>query len=80
MFHIINYNYILVANRYYNPRISRFYAIDPLAEKYPGFSPYAYTADNPVMIRTGGVELKIVMENLFLVQNKNRYDNKRLFR
>ena len=75
-----NYNYILVANRYYNPRISRFYATDSLTEKYPGMSPYTSTADNPVMIRTGGVELKIVMENLFLVQNKNRYDKKRPFR
>ncbi len=36
--------------RYYNPRISQFYATDPLAEKYPGFSPYTYTADNPVML------------------------------
>jgi len=43
-----HYNYSLVANRYYNPRISLFYATDPLAEKYPGFSPY--TADNPVML------------------------------
>jgi len=45
-----NYNYRLVANRYYNPRISQFYATDPLAEKYPNFSPYTYTADNPVML------------------------------
>ncbi len=36
--------------RYYNPRISQFYAIDPLAEKYSGMSPYTYTADNPVML------------------------------
>ena len=43
-----NYNYMLVANRYYNPRISQFYATDPLAEKYPNFSPYTYTADNPI--------------------------------
>jgi len=46
----VSYNYILVANRYYNPRISQFYATDPLAEKYPNFSPYTYTADNPVML------------------------------
>ncbi len=45
-----NCNYKLVANRYYNPRISLFYATDPLAEKYPNFSPYTYTADNPVML------------------------------
>ena len=46
----VSYNYKLVANHYYNPRISQFYATDPLAEKYPNFSPYTYTADNPVML------------------------------
>jgi len=46
----VSYNYRLVSNRYYNPRISQFYATDPLAEKYPNFSPYTYTADNPVML------------------------------
>jgi len=34
--------------RYYNPRISQFYATDPLAEKYPGINPYVYTIDNPI--------------------------------
>jgi len=45
-----NCNYRLVANSYYNPRISQFYVTDPLAEKYPEMSPYTYTADNPVML------------------------------
>lgn len=34
--------------RYYNPRLSIWYGVDPLAEKYPGWSPFAYTMDNPV--------------------------------
>ncbi len=34
--------------RYYNPRISLWYGVDPMAEKYPDFSPYAYTFNNPV--------------------------------
>ncbi len=34
--------------RYYNPRISLWYGVDPLAEKYPNISPYAYCANNPV--------------------------------
>ena len=42
--------YYYYGARYYNPRISQFYATDPLAEKYPNFSPYTYTADNPVML------------------------------
>ena len=34
--------------RYYNPRLSIWYGVDPLAEKYPSLSPYVYAADNPV--------------------------------
>ncbi|KMQ63855.1 hypothetical protein ACM40_03515 [Chryseobacterium sp. BLS98] len=34
--------------RYYNPRLSIWYGVDPLAEKYPSWSLYVYTFDNPV--------------------------------
>ena len=34
--------------RYYDPMLGRFLAIDPLASKYPGWSPYVYTMDNPL--------------------------------
>ncbi|UKB85043.1 hypothetical protein LF887_05300 [Chryseobacterium sp. MEBOG06] len=34
--------------RYYNPRASIWYGVDPLAEKMPSWSPYAYAFDNPV--------------------------------
>lgn len=34
--------------RYYNPRLSIWYGVDPLAEKYPNLSPYAYVANNPI--------------------------------
>jgi RHS repeat-associated protein len=34
--------------RYYNPRLSIWYGVDPLAEKMPRWSPYAYAFDNPV--------------------------------
>jgi len=36
--------------RYYDPAVSQWLNIDPLAEKYPGMSPYNYTANNPVML------------------------------
>ncbi len=36
--------------RYYNPRISLWYGVDPLAEKYPAHSPYCYTMNNPIML------------------------------
>ncbi len=34
--------------RYYDPRTSVWLGVDPLAEKYPGWSPYTYTLDNPI--------------------------------
>jgi RHS repeat-associated protein len=36
--------------RYYDPRISIWYGVDPLAEKYYSWSPYAYVGDNPINI------------------------------
>ncbi|MGM5631434.1 RHS repeat-associated core domain-containing protein [Apibacter raozihei] len=34
--------------RYYNPRESVWLSVDPLTEKYPGTSAYAYVANNPI--------------------------------
>ncbi len=34
--------------RYYDPKISLWLSVDPLAGEYPGMSPYNYTAGNPV--------------------------------
>src|SRR5690606_29206103 len=34
--------------RYYDPAICKFLSVDPLTEKYPGMSPYAGFANNPV--------------------------------
>ena len=34
--------------RYYDPRISLFISVDPLAEKFPSWSPYNYTLNNPI--------------------------------
>jgi len=34
--------------RYYDSWIGRWMAVDPLAEKYPGWSPYNYVANNPI--------------------------------
>ena len=34
--------------RYMEPDGSMWYGVDPLAEKYPGISPYCYTLGNPI--------------------------------
>ncbi|MDR1876281.1 MAG: RHS repeat-associated core domain-containing protein, partial [Flavobacteriaceae bacterium] len=35
--------------RYYDSKISQWYSVDPLAEKYPDWSPYNYCFNNPVI-------------------------------
>ncbi len=34
--------------RYYDPRVSIWLSVDPLAEKFPDHSPYVYCANNPL--------------------------------
>jgi RHS repeat-associated protein len=34
--------------RYYDSELGRWLSVDPLSSKYPGFSPYVYTANNPL--------------------------------
>ncbi len=36
--------------RYYDPKVSLWLNVDPLAEKYPETSPYTYTLNNPIML------------------------------
>jgi RHS repeat-associated protein len=46
--------------RYYDARIGRWLAVDPLAEKYPAWSAYVYGADCPVfMIDPNGMEWRV---------------------
>lgn len=40
--------YYYYGARYYNPRVSLWLNVDPLAEKFPGRSPYEYTFSNPI--------------------------------
>jgi RHS repeat-associated protein len=34
--------------RYYDPTLSMWHGVDPLADKYPNISPYTYVANNPI--------------------------------
>jgi RHS repeat-associated protein len=36
--------------RYYDPKVSVWLRVDPLAHKYPSLSPYVFVANNPVML------------------------------
>ncbi len=36
--------------RYYDPKISVWLSVDPLAHKYPSLSPYVFTGNIPIML------------------------------
>jgi len=56
--------------RYYDPKISLWLSVDPLAEKYPGMSPYNYTAGNPVKyIDPTGMEYEPPVKGLAFFQD-----------
>lgn len=42
-------NQIAYENRIYDPRVGRWYSLDPLQKKYPGESNYSYTSNNPIL-------------------------------
>ncbi len=44
--------------RYYNSDLSIWLSVDPMADKYPGVSPYVYCANNPVrLVDPDGMEI-----------------------
>lgn len=40
--------YYYYGARYYNPKLSVWLSVDPLAEKFPGWSSYNFTMNNPL--------------------------------
>ena len=56
-------SYSYYGARYYTDRLSIWLSVDPLADKYPHLSPYAYCADNPVnRIDPDGREVRVAKE------------------
>jgi len=46
--------------RYYDPRVGVFLTVDPLMDKYPGISSYAYAANNPIkFVDPDGMDLEL---------------------
>jgi RHS repeat-associated protein len=49
--------------RYYNPQVSAWLSVDAMSHKYPNFSPYAFVANNPIMLTDpDGNEIKYAGE------------------
>jgi len=53
--------------RYYDPKVSLWLGVDPLAEKYPSISPYVYVANNPVIDKMNGMDIESA---LFTIKHK----------
>ena len=47
----LNLNLDYFGARYLDPAIGRWTTVDPLAKKYPGWSPYNYGLDDPLFIK-----------------------------
>ena len=39
------------AERHYHPTLSICLSVDPMSDKYPGVSPYAYCGNNPIVLK-----------------------------
>ncbi len=65
--------------RMYDPDLARWTTPDPLAEKYPGISPYAYCNDNPVnFVDPDGEDIWEIARNGNITR-KERSDEHRLY-
>ncbi len=54
--------------RYYDPWSGRWMSVDPLANKYPGWSPYNYVEDDPVLIVDPNGKGGIIQDLMNLLQ------------
>ncbi len=57
----------------YNPALSLWLSVDPLSDKYPGESPYAYCGDNPILLKDPDGREKLIFFNTSSKQNFNSW-------
>jgi RHS repeat-associated protein len=48
--------------RYYDSDLSIWLSVDPMSDKYPSFSPYCYTVNNPlILVDPNGCDVEVVL-------------------
>ncbi len=73
--------------RYYDPKVSFWLSVDPLAEKYPSWNPYNYTLQNPInyidpdgknpivgAVIGGGLEVLLQLANIYIFETSTSID------
>lgn len=71
--------YYYFGARYYNPNLSLWLSVDPMADKYPSLSPYNYCAWNPMkIVDPNGMEIGdyYTIDGKWVRSDKNTSDNK----
>lgn len=55
-----NFNLYYFGARYYDAKIARWISVDPAAGKYPDWSPYVYSLNNPVKVKDPDGEAAVI--------------------
>ena len=61
--------------RHYNSDLSLWLSVDPMADKYPGVSPYVYCGNNPVVLKDPDGREWYINEDGYIKVGKNEDDH-----
>ncbi len=71
----IETDYDYFGARYYNSKLGLWNSVDPLADKYPGWSPYNYTLGNPLkFVDPNGEYAKIPIGGRYYITSISHFE------
>jgi len=67
-------NYSYFGSRYYNSELSIWLSVDPMSDKYPSLSPFAYCANNPlILIDPNGEDIELTFYTSNCAHTKDEF-------